>query len=68
MKSIDDNGTWELVDLPAGNHLIGFKWVYLVKKDECREIIKHKAQLIAKGYVQRLDIYYDEVFTPVARL
>ena len=31
-------------------------------------MIKHKACLVAKGYVQQPGIDFDEVFTPVARL
>ena len=31
-------------------------------------MIKHKAQLVAKGYVQQEGIDFDEVFAPVARL
>ncbi|KAK1686445.1 hypothetical protein QYE76_047293 [Lolium multiflorum] len=39
-----------------------------VKRDERPNIIKHKAHLVAKGYVQRYGVDYDEVFAPVARL
>ena len=31
-------------------------------------MIKHKARLIAKGYVQQQGIDFDEVFVPMARL
>jgi hypothetical protein len=31
-------------------------------------VVKHKARLVAKGYAQKAGIYFDEVFTPVARL
>jgi hypothetical protein len=39
-----------------------------VKRDEHGAVSKHKARLVVKGYTQRQDIDYDEVFTPVDRL
>jgi hypothetical protein len=33
LKSIEENLTWELVDLPAGHRVIGLKWIYKLKKD-----------------------------------
>jgi hypothetical protein len=39
-----------------------------VKKDAAGIITKHKGHLVAKGYVQRQGIDFDEVFAPVARL
>jgi hypothetical protein len=68
MKSITDNHTWELADLPPGFRAIGLKLVYKVKWDERGNTVRYKAQLVAKGYVQRAGVDYDEVFTPVARL
>lgn len=68
MKSIEENGTWLLVDPPPRQRPIGLKWVFKTKKDAAGNITKHKARLVAKGYVQRQGIDYDEVFTPVARL
>lgn len=34
MKAIEDNDTWELVDLPLGCWPVGLKWVYKIKRDE----------------------------------
>ena len=51
MKAIKENDTWELVDPPPGCRPIGLKWVYKVKRDECGSIVKHKACLIARGFV-----------------
>ena len=52
MTSIEANGTWELVDAPPRTKPIGLKWVFKTKKDATGVITKHKARLIAKGYVQ----------------
>ena len=68
MKSIEDNRTWELVDPPAGCRPIGLKWVYKVKRDERGAIVKHKARLVARGFVQREGVDFEEVFAPVARM
>jgi hypothetical protein len=68
MDSIEENGTWSLIDLPPGRKSIGVKWVFKVKRDEHGTVSKHKARLVVKGYAQRYDIDYDEVFTPVTQL
>jgi Reverse transcriptase (RNA-dependent DNA polymerase) len=44
------------------------KWVFKLKKDTQGKIVKYKARLVAKCYIQRLGIDFDEVFAPVARL
>jgi hypothetical protein len=47
---------------------ITVKWVFEVKKDEHGVMSKHKVCLVVKGYEQRHNIDYYEVFAPVARL
>ena len=66
--SIEKNNTWILVDLPYGATPIGLKWVFKIKRNADGSINKYKSRLVAKGYVQRHGIDYDEVFAPVARL
>ncbi|KAF0904830.1 hypothetical protein E2562_037605 [Oryza meyeriana var. granulata] len=63
-----ENKTWVLVDLPPGHRPIGLKWVFKLKRDEQGAIVKHKAHIVAKGYIQQQGIDYDEVFAPVARM
>jgi len=56
------------VDLPRGQRAIGLKWVFKLKHDEHRNIVKHKARLVAKEHVQCQGIDYEEVFALVARM
>ncbi|GJX00862.1 retrovirus-related pol polyprotein from transposon TNT 1-94 [Tanacetum coccineum] len=39
-----------------------------VKLDEYGDVLKNKARLVAKGYRQEEGLYFEESFTPVARL
>lgn len=68
IAAIIDNGTWNLANLPAGHQPIGLKWVFKLKKDAAGNVVRHKAQLVAKGYVQQAGVDFEEVFAPVARL
>ena len=53
MASITENKTWSLEDMPPGHQVIGLKWVFKLKRNEEREVMKHKARLVVKGYVQK---------------
>jgi hypothetical protein len=50
MDSIEENGTWSLIDLPPGRKPIGVKWVFKLKQDEHVAVSKHKAHRVVKGY------------------
>ena len=45
-----------------------FKWVYKLKRDEAGAIVKHKARLVAQGFVQHEGVDFDNTFAPVARM
>nr|GFD31620.1 ribonuclease H-like domain, reverse transcriptase, RNA-dependent DNA polymerase [Tanacetum cinerariifolium] len=62
IDSINKNKTWKLATLLDNQKAIGLKWVFKTKRDGNGNIIKHKALLVAKGYVQEHVIDYDEVF------
>jgi hypothetical protein len=68
IKSIKNNAVWSLTTLLVGQKAIGLKWVFKLKKNSDGEVTKHKAHLVAKGYVQEQGIDFNEVFAPVARL
>jgi hypothetical protein len=66
MDTIEKNRTWELADLSRGHHAITLKCVFKLKRDEADAIVKHKAHLVVRGFVQREGIDFDDTFAPVA--
>lgn len=68
IASIVKNNTWDLVELPTGAKAIGLKWIFKIKRNSDGSINKYKSRLVAKGYIQRHGIDFEEVFAPVARL
>nr|GFC70502.1 hypothetical protein [Tanacetum cinerariifolium] len=48
--------------------VITLKWIYKVKLDELRGILKNTARLVAHGYRQEKRINFEESFASVARL
>ena len=67
MKSLEDNGTWELVDLPPSRKPLQCKWVFRTKRDASGKIAKYKARLVVKGFAQKKGLDFDETFSPVVR-
>ncbi|PNY14437.1 putative copia-type protein, partial [Trifolium pratense] len=68
LHSIEKNHTWKLVKLPPHKKAISVKWVFKVKKNPDGNIVKHKARLVARGFLQQEGIDYTEVYAPVARM
>ncbi|GKA52215.1 retrovirus-related pol polyprotein from transposon TNT 1-94 [Tanacetum coccineum] len=48
--------------------IIKLKWIFKVKQDEFRGVLKNKERLVAKGYRQEERIDLEESFTPIARI
>lgn len=68
INSIEENKTWDLVELPANKNLVDNKWVFTVKTDENGNVVRYKARLVAKGFSQKFGVDYEEVFAPVVKL
>lgn len=56
------------MDLPEGTKAIGLKGIFKIKRNAVGSINKYKSRLVAKGYIQRHGIDFEEVFAPVARI
>jgi len=55
----------ELTECPLGVKPLGTKWVFKYKRDEDGNVVRHKARLVVKGYMQREGIDFGEIFAPV---
>ena len=53
IKSILQNYTWEMVNLPPSSKPLGYKWIFKKKMISNGLIDKYKARLIVKGYRQK---------------
>ena len=51
MKSLRENGTFTITELPVGKNVVGGKWVYNIKHTAQGEQI-YKARYVAKGFSQ----------------
>ncbi|CAI7861718.1 unnamed protein product [Closterium sp. NIES-54] len=67
LKSIEENGTWELVELPEGRKVITSKRLFKIKSDAEGKIERYKSRLVAKGYQQKEKVDYKELFSPVVK-
>jgi len=69
LQAHDRNNTWTIVDLPKDKTIIDYKWVFKRKSMlyEGREVVRFKARLCAKGFLQKPGIDFDEIYSPVVR-
>ena len=44
---------------------VGYKWVFVKKRNENDEIIRYKTRLVAQGFSQRPGIDYEETYSPI---
>ena len=50
MKSMDNSGVWDLVELLKGCKSVACKWVFKTKHDSNNNIEQYKARLVVKGF------------------
>ena len=54
-----------VVQTPEDVKPVGYKWVFVRKRNENNEIVRYKARLVAQGFSQRPGIDFDETYAPV---
>ncbi|WCJ38518.1 Retrovirus-related Pol polyprotein from transposon RE1 [Euphorbia peplus] len=54
-----------IVRTPKGVMPVGYKWVFVRKRNEKNEIVRYKARLVAQDFSQTPGIDYEETYSPV---
>nr|GEW22973.1 retrotransposon protein, putative, Ty1-copia subclass [Tanacetum cinerariifolium] len=68
MDSLRKNKTWELVYHPAGHNLVSCKWLFKIKEGiEGVQRPRYTTRLVARGFIQRTGIDYNEAFSLLVR-
>ncbi|CAN0506022.1 unnamed protein product, partial [Discosporangium mesarthrocarpum] len=64
LYSLKSVNAFSLAELPPGRKAVGEKWVFKWKTDEIGIITRAKARLVEKGYNEKPEVDYFEIFAP----
>lgn len=65
--SLQENGTWTLVDRPKDHRVLQGKWVWKLKRGAQGQVIRHKARYVIRGDMQQEGIDFYETFASVVK-
>lgn len=54
-----------VVVTPENVKAVGYKWVFVRKRNEKNEVVRYKARLVAQGFSQRPGVDFQETYSPV---
>jgi hypothetical protein len=55
----------EVIPTPSRTFPLGFKWVFVQKRNKNNEVVRYKARLIAQGFTQRPGVDFNKTYSPV---
>lgn len=67
LEALTSANTWTVVPRPSDGSVVTTRWVFTTKFDNSKRKI-FKARLVARGFEQRRDFRYEEIYAPVAKL
>jgi hypothetical protein len=53
------------MSIPPSIFLVGYKWIFVRKRNENNEVVRYKTRLVAEGFTLRPDIDFKETYSPV---
>jgi hypothetical protein len=54
-----------VIPTPPRTFTVGFKWVFVQKRNENNEVVRYKVRLVAQGFTQRPRVDFNETYSPV---
>jgi hypothetical protein len=54
-----------IMPTPPSIFPVGYKWVFVHKRNENNEVVRYKSRLVAQGFTQRLGIDFNETYSSV---
>jgi hypothetical protein len=55
----------EVIPTPPRTFPVGFKWVFILKRNENNGMVRYKVRLGAQGFTQRPRVDFNETYSPV---
>lgn len=66
LDSLNKRGVFgPITPTPTGVKPVGYKWVFVRKRNERNEVVRYKARLVAQGFTQKPGVDYTETYSPV---
>ncbi|CAM9000605.1 unnamed protein product [Rhodiola kirilowii] len=66
LKSLNKRGVFgPVAPTPEGVKPVGYKWVFVRKRNERNEVARYKARLVAQGFTQKPGVDYIETYSHV---
>ena len=54
-----------IIHTPEGVKPVGYKWVFVRKRNEKNKVVRYKARLVAQGFSQRPGIDFEKTYSPM---
>jgi histone deacetylase 1/2 len=67
IAALHANNIWSFVPFDPSMNVVGYRWVYKIKRRADGAIDRYKARLVARGFTQQKGIDYLETFSPVVK-
>jgi hypothetical protein len=55
----------EVIPIPPRTFPIGFKWVFVQNRNENNEVVRYKVRLVAQDFMQRPDVDFNRIYSPI---
>ncbi|CAM8877114.1 unnamed protein product [Rhodiola kirilowii] len=66
LNSLNKRGIFgPVAPTPKGVKPVGYKWVFVRKRNERNEVARYKARLVAQGFTQKPGVDFMETYSPV---